>query len=521
MKRFAELLDRLSFQHGKNGKLALLVQYFRTAPDPDRGFALAAITGDLSFRFAKPNLVRALIETRVDPVLFALSLDYVGDLAETAALIWPAPASPIELSPSLGEIVGALAGATAAQIPALLAGWMDALDSTARWALIKLIGGALRVGVSSGLAREALAELGAVSAAEIEEAWYGVEPPYVALFAWLEKRGPKPAGAPGAAAYRPVMLAQPLEDDDLSALDPADYRAEWKWDGIRVQIGGGRIYSRSGDDITASFPELAELQVDAVLDGELLIIRDGEVAPFADLQRRLNRKVVSPTLQRDFPAGVRLYDILFDHEEDLRALPFDARRARLEDWYRREPRARLDLSALVPFSSWEELDRARRENQTIGVEGVMLKKRDSTYVAGRPKGPWFKWKREPHTVDAVLMYAQRGHGKRSSYYSDYTFGVWKDEELVPVGKAYFGFTDAELAELDKFVRAHTINKFGPVREVDRTLVLEVAFEGLARSNRHKSGVAMRFPRIARIRWDKAAREADRLETLLALLPEAE
>jgi DNA ligase-1 len=254
-----------------------------------------------------------------------------------------------------------------------------------------------------------------------------------------------------------------------------------------------------------------------VLDGELLVIRDGAVAPFADLQQRLNRKTVSAKLLRDHPAGIRLYDILFDGAEDVRPQSFDARRARLEDWFARERPARMDLSPLILFADLAELSEIREGARAASIEGLMLKRGDSPYLPGRPKGLWWKWKRDPLTIDAVLMYAQRGHGKRSSYYSDYTFGLWRADELVPVGKAYFGFTDAELAFLDRWVRNHTTARFGPVREVEKALVLEVAFDAAQLSSRHKSGVALRFPRIARIRADKPAAEADRLESLMALV----
>jgi DNA ligase-1 len=247
-------------------------------------------------------------------------------------------------------------------------------------------------------------------------------------------------------------------------------------------------------------------------------MRDGAVAPFADLQQRLNRKVVGSKLLHDYPCRVRLYDLLFEGEEDLRGLPFDARRARLETWFDRVRPSRMDLSPLVPFATWEELARLRASAREAAIEGLMLKRADSPYLPGRPKGAWFKWKRDPLTIDAVLMYAQRGHGKRSSFYSDYTFGLWgSDGELVPVGKAYFGFTDAELAWLDRWVRNHTVNRFGPVREVEKALVLEIAFDAAQHSTRHKSGVALRFPRISRIRTDKRAAEADRVETVLRLI----
>jgi DNA ligase 1 len=355
----------------------------------------------------------------------------------------------------------------------------------------------------------------------VEEVWHGLAPPYLSLFAWLEKRAPRPDPAQ-APVFRPPMLAHPLEAGDLVGMQPADWRAEWKWDGIRVQLvateGGRRLYSRGAEDISGAFPEIVgAMDFHAVLDGELLVVRDGQAAPFAHLQQRLNRKVVSPRMMAEYPAGIRLYDLLFEATEDVRPLSFDVRRARLETWYARTRPARMDLSELIRFSSLDELMVLRDGARAASIEGLMLKRGDAAYVPGRVRGLWWKWKRDPLSIDAVLMYAQRGHGKRSSYYSDYTFGVWRDDELVPVGKAYFGFTDQELAFLDRWIRNHTVARFGPVREVEKSLVLEVAFDAAQLSNRHKSGVALRFPRIARIRTDKPAAEADRLENLMALV----
>jgi ATP-dependent DNA ligase len=634
MNRFAELLDRLAYEPGRNNKLRLLTSYFGEVKDPDRGYALAALTGALSFKHAKPGLVRDLITERTDPVLFGLSYDYVGDLSETVALMWPKattqassplpprsggegsgvggsaanceakiiadrpptpdPSPPrakrvegggiIMLQhdnsasgrnnpvpghnsppPTLTEIVETLRTLGKSELPRQLARWLDELDETGRWALLKLVTGAMRIGVSARLAKTAAAELGDKDPHEIELMWPGLAPPYLDLFAWLEGRGEKPVNL-DPVPFRPVMLAHAIEDADFADLDPADFIAEWKWDGIRVQAVSGRdarghvvarLYSRSGEDITGSFPDLLPSlhlqdsfdsklddfripphtfrhQASFAVDGELLVLRDGRVQSFNVLQQRLNRKVVSPKLTKDYPIHLRAYDLLSDGDADLRTLPFAERRARLEALVTRLGDARIDLSPTIPFRSWDDLTSARRDPASAGagddadaVEGVMLKRRDALYLPGRPRGQWWKWKRDPHIIDAVLMYAQRGHGKRSSYYSDYTFGVWASAEngaqLVPVGKAYFGFTDEELLRIDRFVRRNTIEKFGPVRHVvhepDRGLVLEVAFEGLQRSSRHKSGVAMRFPRINRLRWDKPPSEADRLETLERMLKE--
>ena len=533
MRAFAALLDRLSFTASRNAKLRLIRDHLADAPDPDRGWALAALTGALSFTAAKPAVIRQVVEGRVDPELFRLSYDYVGDLAETVALIWPARHGA-NREPELSEVIDALSAAKRGEVQGLLEGWLDALDADGRWALLKLVTGGLRVGVSARLAWQAAADFGGVEVADIQEVWHAQSPPYADLLAWLDGRTERPS-AMAHGRFRPVMLAQPIDEAvDLPRLDPGEYAAEWKWDGIRVQAvsegGVKRLYSRTGEDVSAAFPDVvAALAYEGVIDGELLVLRDGRVAPFGDLQQRLNRKTADARLMISHPAGVRAYDLLAADGEDLRALPFAERRKRLEGFVAEIGSDRIDLSPLVPFRTWEDLA-ARRADPPPGdpqsAEGLMLKRLDSVYEAGRPRGPWFKWKRDPRLIDAVLMYAQRGHGKRSSFYSDYTFGVWTEDAdgvhvLTPVGKAYFGFTDEELKQLDRFVREHTVERFGPVRSVTATrefgLVLEVAFEGLQRSKRHKSGVAMRFPRISRIRWDKPAREADELHTLEAML----
>jgi DNA ligase-1 len=538
VNRFAALLDALLFTPSRNGKLRLMREYFAGVPDPERGWALAALTGELVFDGAKPNQVRALAAARVDPELLGWSYDFVGDLAETVSLIWPETAGGGDHVPSLAEIVKQLKGTSRSEVGRLLEPWLDSLDATGRWALLKLVTGSLRIGVSARLAKTALAEWGGVEVNRIEEIWHGLAPPYRPLFDWLEGRQPAPRTG-DLPTFCPLMLAQSLEDTDLEALDPRDYLAEWKWDGIRVQLvargAEKRLYSRSGDEIGAAFPEVLDaMPAGVTLDGELLVLRprpnpplragegtgggcDGEVASFNDLQQRLNRKTPNPKLLCDFPAAVRLYDILREGGEDLRSYSFVERRRRLESWYALEPRQGLDLSPLVPFTSWAELRELRDGARGRGIEGLMLKRADSAYVAGRPKGPWFKWKRGALTLDTVLMYAQRGHGKRSSFYSDYTFGAWSGSELVPVGKAYSGFTDEELRRLDRWVRNNTVQRYGPVREVTPEVVLEIAFDSVHRSTRHKSGLAMRFPRIHRIRWDKPVREADTIEALEKLL----
>ena len=616
MNRFAALLDRLAYEPRRNAKLRLMADYFSHTPDPERGWALAALTGSLSFRHAKPGLIRGLIEARTDPVLFHLSWDYVGDLSETVALMWPAPPSPlpggagvgVEKSecdpnrlfpntdtgrtlpftsalsandphpapgsqsgglalpargreepgpgpgnppphvPTLAEVVEGLSHTNKIDLPRLLAGWLDALDETGRWALLKLITGELRIGVSARLAKTAVGEprrrRAGCGRARLARA----------------RRRPTKTCSPGSRAagreprsrdpapFRPPMLSHPLEDEDLRQarrLTPS--LAEWKWDGIRLQAACGRagdgrlvrrIYSRTGEDISRAFPDLvAALDFEGAIDGELLVVRDGRV-------QSLQRAAAAPQPQdRDAKAAGRLSraPARLRHPGRGRGGPAAPalRRAARAGWSAswRGSTIRASTSRRWcpsrPGRSWRQRGpippRRGRARMRRPSRAAWSSASTARMCPGRPKGLWYKWKRDPYLVDAVLMYAQRGHGKRSSFYSDYTFGVWRGgpdgDELAPVGKAYFGFTDEELQQLDRYVRNHTVNRFGPVREVahgqDRGLVLEVAFEGLQRSKRHKSGVAMRFPRINRIRWDKPTAEADRIETLEKILAKGE
>jgi DNA ligase 1 len=518
VKRFAALLDRLIYTRSRNTKLALIADYLRHTPDPDRGWAIAALTETLDFPAVKSAMVRALLATRVDEELFRLSRQFVGDTAETAALLWPDAPRRKHDDPSISEAVGILSAATRADASTAVAGLLDRLDADGRYALLKLALGGMRVGVSARLAKQAFAQAFEVQIDDVEEVWHAIPPPYAPLFAWGEGRAARPDLA-DVPFFRPFMLAHPLE---AASLDLMDYAAEWKWDGIRVQIvhGGGetRVYSRGGEEISRAFPELvAAFDQDAVIDGELLVRGDaqgGEAASFNALQQRLGRKTVSKQMLAEYPAFVRVYDLLAIDGEDLRGLPWHERRHQLEAFVPRLAASHFDLSQVIEAKDWDDLSARRAGARDAAIEGVMLKRRDAPYVPGRRAGLWYKWKREPLTADCVMMYAQRGNGRRASFYSDYTFGCWSDAgELLPVGKAYSGFTDEELRWLDNFVRNHTVARFGPVREVEKTLVLEVVFDSIHASKRHKSGLAMRFPRILRIRRDKPAQEADRVATL--------
>ncbi|MXO63074.1 cisplatin damage response ATP-dependent DNA ligase [Qipengyuania oceanensis] len=542
MEEFAALIDALVYTRSRNEKLRLIAEYLRATPDPDRGWALAALSDGLDFPAVKSSTIRNLMKERIDPVLWTLSRDFVGDTAETASLLWEtgqmgtaeADAPP----PTVSEAVETLQQMTRVTVMSELPKLLDRLDPSGRYALLKLATGGMRIGVSTRLAKTALAQAFDVSVDEVEEYWHALSAPYPELFAWAAG-GEAAPDIDNMPTFRPFMLAHPLEETVVS-LD--DYAAEWKWDGIRVQLvhvpgdpgGDTRVYSRSGDDISASFPEMVEvLEVPAVLDGELLVRgthqggeagreKQGGAASFNALQQRLGRKTVSKKMRTEYPAFVRLYDVLMLDGEDLRQLPWSERRKRLEQLMPRLPDSHFDLSQVVEARDFEHLARIREGARDDAIEGLMLKRRDSPYVAGRRTGLWYKWKRDPLLVDCVLMYAQRGSGKRSSFYSDYTFGCWDGDpdagaDLLPVGKAYSGFTDEELKKLDRHVRQKTVNRFGPVRETDRSLVFEVAFDSVHESKRHKSGLAMRFPRIHRIRWDKPPHEADRIEALRSLI----
>jgi DNA ligase-1 len=519
VKAFASLIDALIYTRSRNSKLTLISDYLRRTPDPDRGWALAALTGVMNLPYITSSRIRGMAEERVDPVLLRISREYIGDTAETVALIWPTREGQIGSEDiSLTTIVETLSAASRMTALTTLADLLDRVGEASRYALLKLVNGGIRVGVSARLAKQAFANAFGLTVDDVDEVWHATEPPFAELFDWAEGRGARPDLA-AKAFFRPFMLAHPFEEETLS-LD--SYVAEWKWDGIRVQIVRTahevRLFSRGGDDISAAFPEIIEaFDFVGAVDGELMIRgsdQGGEAASFNALQQRLGRKSVTAKMRAESPAFVRLYDILADSVEDVRMLPWSARRVRLEGVVAKLPASHFDLSHLIDVADFAALTALRANARDSAIEGVMLKRRDSPYASGRKSGEWYKWKREPLVADCVMMYAQRGNGRRASFYSDYTFGCWGDDgTLLPVGKAYSGFSDEELKRLDKFVRQNVIQKFGPVCEVEKSLVLEVAFDSIHASKRHKSGLAMRFPRIKRIRYDKPAAEADRIETL--------
>ena len=509
MKEFSQLINQLILTRSRNRKIELLNHYFKNTENPDRGLALAILTGNLKIKNISISKIKELIKKEVDPELFDLSYDYVGDLAETIALIWPYKQKG--KVPKLNFIIDELENSSTTNITKLIKNYLSIFSENERWAFIKLLSGGLRIGVSTRLTKLSLIHNTTIEISEIEQIWHGVVPPYNKLFNWIFGKGVKPE-IEVEKVFHPLMLAHPIEKKDFNNLNPTEFFAEWKWDGIRVQLvlfkSKIRIFSRTGDDISNTFPEIQNNENDlVVLDGELLVGNNFKPFKFNKLQQRLNRKKVSKNHLENFPAFVKLYDILFLKNKDLRSLDFSERRNILSEWHNKIQNKFFDLSEIFEFKTWENLKNIKSKKLNKSVhEGLMIKRKTSSYISGRPKGYWYKWKNDPLVVDAVMMYAQRGHGKRSSYYSDFTFGLWDQNNIVPICKAYFGFSNEELEILDKFVRSNTINKFGPVREVEKKFVVEIAFDSVDFSKRHKSGVALRFPRIKRLRQDKPINE---------------
>ncbi|WP_026376704.1 cisplatin damage response ATP-dependent DNA ligase [Aestuariibacter salexigens] len=525
MKAFCELLDRLYFTSSTNAKSLLLQDYLRTTADPERGWALAIVAGTLETKLFTRSQLKDLMAERVDPELFAISYDYVGEMSETIAHMWPDSPQKAESGlPSLTELLDEFSSRSKSDKAEYLAGLLEHMTASQRWALLKIGTGGLRIGMSTRLVKRTLAEYGNVSIEQIEGVWHGLKAPYTELFDWLEGHTDKP-DVSDRVVFHPLMLSHPIEQGELQSIVPDEWQAEWKYDGIRTQLvsrsTGKALFSRTGDDISHSFPDLLQdIEINAVIDGELMVYRNGKFGSFNELQQRLNKKKPSKKLQQTYPVAIVAYDALSIDGEDLTSLSLVERQSRLFSMLAQQKHGQIIPSPSIDFDDMDELAKLRQQasdDSNGNIEGLMLKRRASTYIPGRPKGNWYKWKRDAKVIDTVMMYAQRGHGKRSSYYSDYTFGLWDGNQLLPVGKAYSGFSDEELKKLDRWVRNHAVGRFGPVREVEKALVVELAFDSVHYSKRHKSGVAMRFPRVHRIRWDKPAAEADQLDTLKKMI----
>ena len=546
MNRFAALRDSLANEPDRNHKLRLLINYFRTEADPDRGWALAAMTDGLAFPRVKAAVVRSLLAQRTDPVLLDLCRAYVGDPLETAALLWPEAAGPVPArdtnraaGPSLSDIVEVWREAGGVE---RLPDWLDSLNVAGRWALLKLLTGGLRVDAPARLAKTAVAHLGKIDPVEVEEIWHALEPPYLDLFAWVEDRSTRPkVGRP--APFCRLTPAREINAAELVALEPSDFCAGGKWDGLRVLAvtgfdAGGRavqrIYGENGEDMSRSFPDLCAALAtsglgDVAIDGDILVQRDGVLHPSGVLRQRLARRSVTARLVAEYPVQLRVGDLLLERNEDLRALSFPDRHARLAAIAGRCDPRQIALTPLLAFTRWTELDSARCDPGRAGplagaIEGIVLRRR-TAQTGSAPRAPeLLSWKRDPRRFAAVLMYVQRAPVNAGL---ELTFGLWRGDgaepALVPVGKGALKASPVELARLEHWMQANTSNRFGPVREVlsnaAQGLVVEVAYEGLHHSARHKSGIALVRPRVLHICWEMSAVEAGRLEMLEQLLPD--
>ena len=526
MKRFAALFAALDQHNATSAKLAALKDYFAAAEASDAAWAVYFLTGNRPRQVVNSTRLKLLAaETAALPLwLFEECYDAVGDLGETIAHLLPPTAASNDATFSAWveqRLLPLRAMSDDERGERIRDAW-SVLDWTGRFVWNKLITGSFRVGVSKSLVVRALAEVAALDAKLVAHRLAGTWQPSADAFRALIDVGDGAAAVAPSQPY-PLFLAHQLDDGPAVLGDIADWQAEWKWDGIRGQLvrrsGEVHIWSRGDELVTETFPEIAAaaraLPDGTVLDGELLPWRDDAPLSFAILQKRLGRKAPGKKMLLDAPVVFVAYDLLENDGRDCRATPLVERRALLDRLLADVPLP-ITRSPLIEAATWEALATLREESRGRGVEGMMLKRKSSAYGVGRPRGDWWKWKIDPYAIDAVIVYAQRGHGRRASLYTDYTFAVWDGPQLVPFAKAYSGLTDAEIREVDAFIRRNTLEKFGPVRTVKPELVCELAFEGIQRSKRHKSGLAVRFPRIAHLRRDKKPEEADTLATLHAM-----
>jgi len=525
MKHFADLINALESTNKTNAKIDAIIDYLERAPDEDKVWFIALFTGKRPKRNVNTNFMKewALDITGLPFWLFQESYSSVGDLGETLSLILPPPIQKIDrsLSQWMNDIISLKDKTDTEKKGFVLASW-NGLDYTERLIFNKLLGGSFRIGVSDKTLINALTKFSGQESSTLMHSLMGKWLPDEISFQELisaEKINPD-----NSKPY-PFCLAYPLEKELNELGNPDEWLIEYKWDGIRGQIVRRNdevfIWSRGEELVTEQFPEITEtvkaMKGNFVIDGEILAVKDDKVLNFNELQKRLNRKNLTKKMITDIPIEVFAYDLIELEGNDLREKPISARRAMLEELLLNEDPKNIKLSKIVDFESWEDLDQIRENSREINSEGLMLKQKNSSYHSGRKKGDWWKWKINPFTIDAVLIYAQKGSGRRSAYYTDYTFAVKNDDALVTIAKAYSGLTDKEIMEVSRFVTKNAIEKFGPVRTVKPELVFEIAFEGIGFSNRHKSGVALRFPRIVRWRKDKTVEEIDTLEEIKKLI----
>lgn len=542
MRRFAALYEAIDRTTSTNEKVAAMAAFFRSGPAASNAWALYLLTGGKLKRVVNgPTLARWASEIAGIPDwLFRESYTAVGDLAETIALVCDAIATPREDATPIEEWIEGrlepLRHADTAEQRERVVEWLTTLGRTERFLLVKILTGELRVGVSRTLVVRAAAEAFDLPAATVAHRVMGTWRPTAEFFVSL---GAPETGETDRLRPYPFYLASPIEDlagsgGDVSALGPIEeWQLEWKWDGIRAQLirraspsgPAVSLWSRGDEHLTDRFPDIIEacarLPDGVVLDGEVLCWTGGQGGsplPFSKLQRRIGRQEITRRVLAEAPAAFMAYDLLEAGGEDIRNRPLAERRAMLERVAEQAGSPRLLISPLVHVAGWEEAASERERSRELGVEGLMIKRRSSPYQSGRVRGDWWKWKIDPYAIDAVLVHAEPGHGRRASLLTDYTFAVRDGADLVPFAKAYSGLTDEEILELDRWIRRHTTGRHGPVRVVEPVQVFEIAFEGIARSDRHRSGVAVRFPRMARWRKDKPAAEADSIDTLRRLLP---
>lgn len=525
MKHFAELINALESTNKTNAKIDAIIDYLERAPDEDKVWFIALFTGKRPKRNVNTNYMKewALEITQLPSWLFQESYSSVGDLGETLSLILPPPTEKIDksLSEWMNEIIGLKDKSDAEKKDFVLNSW-NGLDYTERLIFNKLLGGSFRIGVSDKTLINALTKFSNQESSALTHSLMGKWQPENTSF--KELISAENINPDNSKPY-PFCLAYPLEKDLEDLGKPDEWQIEYKWDGIRGQIIRRSdevfIWSRGEELITEQFPEIKEvvqnMKGNFVLDGEILAVKDNQVLNFNELQKRLNRKTLTKKMLLEIPIQVFAYDLLELEGNDLREKPISSRRAMLEELLLNENPENIKLSELIEFENWQDLNTIRENSREINSEGLMLKQRNSHYHSGRKKGDWWKWKIDPLTIDAVLIYAQKGSGRRSAYYTDYTFAVKNEDKLVTIAKAYSGLTDKEIMEVSKFVNKNAIEKFGPVRTVKPELVFEIAFEGIGFSNRHKSGVALRFPRIVRWRKDKTVDEIDDLEEIKKLI----
>ena len=525
MKTFAQLITSLESTNKTNAKIDAMVHYLQTAPENDKLWFLALFTGKRPKRPVNTNLLKlwALEITQLPEWLFLESYSSVGDLGETLSLILPPPENEIDksLSQWMSELIDLKDKTEEEKRIYVIESW-NGLDYTERFIFNKLIGGSFRIGVSKKLLINALSKYSEIDSSQLMHSimgkWNVEEENFEDLISGTNIN-------PDNSKPYPFCLAYPMEKEIHELGNPEDWQAEYKWDGIRGQLIKRNkeifLWSRGEELVTPQFPELVsaleKMEGDFVLDGEILGVVDNQVLNFNELQKRLNRKTITAKMLKEIPVKSFVYDILEFNGEDLREKPLSERRAILEKLINENPHENIKLSEIIQYKNWEELTEIRSNSRENNSEGLMLKQKNSHYHSGRKKGDWWKWKVDALTIDAVLIYAQKGSGRRSGYYTDYTFAVKKEDQLVTIAKAYSGLTDKEIMEVSKFVTKNSLEEFGPVRTVKPELVFEIAFEGIGYSNRHKSGVALRFPRIVRWRRDKKVDEIDDIEEVKKLI----